>query len=297
MRSSSRIAALALVLLLASCGVPRPQSSHRPVPAKPRGPASDTPVKIGKPYQVAGAWYYPSDDGGYDEVGLASWYGAQFHGGQTANGERFDMDRVGAAHKTLPLPCYVEVTALDTGRTILVRINDRGPFVTNRIIDLSRRSAQLLGIERAGVSRVRVRRVFPADADRLQLRWGRAASERPYAAGPQLALLNQRFATRPADPAAPPRVAAAIPITAVPVGGWFIQVTAVGDRARAEEIAEMIAGRIEPAGMLWRVRMGPYKSEAEATSALAQVRSDGYQDARLVVIASNSAIPEGIIPQ
>ena len=288
---------MALVLLLASCGVPRPQSSHRPGLAKPRGPASDTPVKIGKPYQVAGAWYYPSDDGGYDEVGLASWYGAQFHGGQTANGERFDMDRVGAAHKTLPLPCYVEVTALDTGRTILVRINDRGPFVTNRIIDLSRRSAQLLGIERAGVSRVRVRRVFPADADRLQLRWGRAASERPYAGGAQLALLNQRFATRPADPAAPPRVAAAIPITAAPVGGWFIQVTAVGDRARAEEIAEIIAGRIEPAGMLWRVRMGPYKSEAEATSALAQVRSDGYQDARLVVIASNSAIPEGIIPQ
>ena len=297
MRSSIRIAAFALVLLLASCGVPRPQSSHRPAPAKPRGPASDTPVKVGKPYQVAGIWYYPSDDGGYDEVGLASWYGAQFHGGQTANGERFDMDRVGAAHKTLPLPCYVEVTALDTGRTILVRINDRGPFVTNRIIDLSRRSAQLLGIERAGVSRVRVRRVFPADADRLQLRWGRAASERPYAGAAQLALLNQRFATRPADPAAPPRVAAAIPITAAPVGGWFIQVTAVGDRARAEEIAEIIAGRIEPAGMLWRVRMGPYKSEAEATSALAQVRSDGYQDARLVVIASNSAIPEGIIPQ
>ena len=301
MRSSNRLAALALVLLLASCGVP-PPSSHRPAPARPRGPASDTPVKVGKPYQVAGIWYYPSDDGGYDEVGLASWYGAQFHGGQTANGERFDMDRVGAAHKTLPLPCYVEVTALDTGRTILVRINDRGPFVTNRIIDLSRRSAQLLGIERAGVSRVRVRRVFPSDADRLQLRWGRPASERPYASTTQLALLNQRFASRPAEPVAPPRVAAAIPVAAVPVamvprGGWFIQVVAMGDRARAEEIAEMVAGRIEPVGMLWRVRMGPYKSEAEATSALAQVRSDGYQDARLVVIASNSAIPEGIIPQ
>ena len=124
---------------------------------------------------------------------------------QTANGEVFDMDRVGAAYKTLPLPCYVEVTALDSGRTIVVRINDRGPFVTNRIIDLSRRSAQLLGIERTGVSRVRVRRVYPSEADRLELRWGRPASPRPYASGAELAMLNQRFANRPPDPVAPPR--------------------------------------------------------------------------------------------
>jgi len=306
MRSSSRIAALALTLLLASCGLSPPEHPsgrprHKPgrvVPQpKPSGPASDTPVKLGKPYEVGGIWYYPADAVGYDEVGLASWYGAQFHGGQTANGEVFDMDRVGAAHKTLPLPCYVEVTALDTGRTIVVRVNDRGPFVTNRIIDLSRRSAQLLGIERTGVSRVRVRRVFPGDSDRLALRWGRPASARPNANGGELALLNQRFAARAPDPVAPPRVAAAIPDAAVPVGGWFVQVTAVGLRSRAEEIAEMVAGRIEPVGALWRVRTGPYKSEDEATSALAQVRSDGYQDARLVLISSNSKIPEGTIPQ
>ena len=207
-----------MALLLAGCSIPRPElPSPRPRPTypvpspRPAGPAPDTPVKIGKPYQVAGIWYYPADDARYDEVGLASWYGAQFHGGQTANGEVFDMDRVGAAHKTLPLPSYVEVTALDTGRTILVRINDRGPFVTNRIIDLSRRSAQLLGIERTGVSRVRVRRVYPNDADRLELRWGRPASERPYASRSELAALNLRFANRPPDPVAPPRVAAAVP--------------------------------------------------------------------------------------
>lgn len=305
MRSSGRAAALALVLLLAGCGIPRPEapSSGRPKPGRPvppprpQGPVADSPVKIGKPYQVAGIWYYPADDGGYDEVGLASWYGAQFHGGQTANGEQFDMDRVGAAHKTLPLPCYVEVTAIDTGRTILVRINDRGPFVTNRIIDLSRRSAQLLGIERTGVSRVRVRRVYPSDADRLALRSGRAASERAYATTAELAALKQRFAVRPPDTAAPPLVAAAVPVSAVPVGGWFIQVAALSNRDKAEEIAEFVAGRVEQAGALWRVRMGPYKSEAEATAALAQVRSDGYQDARLVLIASNSKIPEGTTSQ
>lgn len=242
-------------------------------------------------------WYYPADDSDYDEVGFASWYGAQFHGGQTANGERFDMDRVGAAHKTLPLPSYVEVTALDTGRTILVRINDRGPFVTNRIIDLSRRSAQLLGIERTGVAKVRVRRVYPSDADRLALRWGRPASDRSYPTGAELAALNRRFASRPATPKAPPRIAAAVPDEAVPVGGWFIQVAAVGTRARAEEIAEFVAGRVEPVGTLWRVRMGPYKSQSDATSALAQVRSDGYQEARLVRIASSGNGAEGTSSQ
>lgn len=298
------VASLGIALLLAGCAIPRPETQRprpaptRPVPPpKPQGPAADTPVKIGKPYQVAGVWYYPADEAGYDEVGLASWYGEQFHGGQTANGEVFDMTRVGAAHKTLPLPSYVEVTALDTGRTILVRINDRGPFVTNRIIDLSRRSAQLLGIERSGVSRVRVRRVYPGDADRLALRWGRAASDRPYAMSSELAALNQRFTNRSPEPKAQPRVAAAIPDAAVPVGGYFIQVTAVSDRDRAGEIAEMVAGRIEPAGQLWRVRMGPYKSEADATSALAQVRSDGYQDARLVLIPAGTTPREGSIPR
>jgi len=292
MRSPNRIA-LCLTLLLASCGVPRPERpgpAHRPEPSRSQGPVSDTPVKIGKPYQVAGVWYYPSDDSDYDEVGLASWYGAQFHGGQTANGERFDMDRVGAAHKTLPLPSYVEVTALDTGRTIVVRINDRGPFVANRIIDLSRRSAQLLGIERTGVARVRVRRVYPSDADRTALRWGRQASDRPYATGSELADLNRRFSNRGSTPRTPARIAAAVPDAAVPVGGWFIQVTAVGMRSRAEEIAELVAGRVEPVGNLWRVRMGPYKSEAEATSALAQVQSRGYQDARLVKIAGSGPV-------
>ncbi len=290
-----RAATLGLVLLLAGCGAPQADRPGRPPAPRPSGgPASDTPVKIGKPYQIAGIWYSPSDDADYDEVGLASWYGAQFHGARTANGEVFDMDRVGAAHKTLPLPSYVEVTALDTGRTIVVRINDRGPFVANRIIDLSRRSAQLLGIERAGVSRVRVRRVYPSDEDRLALRSGRPASERRYASASELAALNQRFATRPATPKVPARVAAAVPDEAVPVGGWFVQVTALSSRPRAEEIAELLGARVEPVGALWRVRLGPYRSDMDATNALAQVRSRGYQESRLVRIeAADGATAEG----
>jgi rare lipoprotein A len=136
------------------------------------GLVADAPVKIGKPYVVAGRTYYPADDRGYDRTGLASWYGGKHHGRATANGERFDRARVSAAHPTLPLPSYVEVTALESGRRILVRVNDRGPFAEGRIIDLSQAAAQALGTERQGIARVRVRRVFPAERDREVLRLG-----------------------------------------------------------------------------------------------------------------------------
>jgi len=112
--------------------------------------------KIGKPYQVAGVWYYPQEDFDYDETGIASWYGPNFHEKLTANGEVFDQESVTAAHKTLQLPCVARVTNLENGRSIVVRINDRGPFANGRIIDLSRKSAQLLGMEGKGTAKVRV---------------------------------------------------------------------------------------------------------------------------------------------
>lgn len=112
--------------------------------------------KIGKPYEVAGVWYYPAEDWSYDETGIASWYGPGFHGKATANGETYDQNALTAAHKTLPLPSYVQVTNLENGRSIQVKVNDRGPFVNGRIIDLSRRSAQLLGVDGPGTAKVRV---------------------------------------------------------------------------------------------------------------------------------------------
>lgn len=112
--------------------------------------------KVGNPYQINGVWYYPKEDPNYDETGIGSWYGEQFHGKRTANGEIFDMNEVSAAHPTLPMPSLVRVTNMENGRSIVVRMNDRGPYANNRIIDLSRRSAQLLGFERQGTARVRV---------------------------------------------------------------------------------------------------------------------------------------------
>jgi rare lipoprotein A len=117
---------------------------------------SQSHYRVGQPYQINGVWYYPEVDYGYDQQGVASWYGPGFHGRLTANGEVYDENDVTAAHPTLPLPSLVRVTNLENGRSIAVRLNDRGPFAGGRIIDLSRRSAQMLGIERAGIARVRV---------------------------------------------------------------------------------------------------------------------------------------------
>lgn len=118
--------------------------------------------KVGNPYQINGVWYYPKEDPNYDETGIGSWYGEQFHGRATANGEVFDMNEVTAAHTTLPMPSLVRVTNMENGRSIVVRVNDRGPYVNGRVIDLSRRSAQLLGYDRQGTAKVRVQYIGPA---------------------------------------------------------------------------------------------------------------------------------------
>ncbi|MBR1903991.1 MAG: septal ring lytic transglycosylase RlpA family protein [Alphaproteobacteria bacterium] len=112
--------------------------------------------KIGKPYQIAGRWYYPKEDYNYSETGMASWYGEDFNGKRTANGERYNMNTLTAAHRTLPLPCIVKVTNLQNGRSVVVRVNDRGPYVKDRIIDLSKHGAQLLGYMGQGTTKVKV---------------------------------------------------------------------------------------------------------------------------------------------
>jgi len=118
--------------------------------------------KIGNPYKIDGVWYVPADQPDYDDVGMASWYGGDFHNKVTANGEMFDMNAFSAAHKTLPMPSIVEVTNLDNGKKMRLRINDRGPFVGERIIDVSRAAAVALGFNQQGLAKVRVRYIGPA---------------------------------------------------------------------------------------------------------------------------------------
>jgi rare lipoprotein A len=118
--------------------------------------------RVGRPYMVAGRLYVPEENPNYRAEGLASWYGDDFHGRLTANGEVFDMESISAAHPTLPMPSYVRVTNVANRRSLIVRVNDRGPYHANREIDLSARAAHLLGYRSNGVARVRVEYVGPA---------------------------------------------------------------------------------------------------------------------------------------
>ena len=126
--------------------------------AKRIGSWGEDPIyKVGNPYKINGQWYYPAVDYQYDEIGVASWYGPGFHGKTTANGEIFDQNKISAAHRTLPMPSIVKVTNLENGLILdKVRINDRGPFARNRIIDLSKKAAEELGFIKNGVAKVRV---------------------------------------------------------------------------------------------------------------------------------------------
>jgi rare lipoprotein A len=150
--------AFAGAVLLGGCAdQPKPGVAQAPSGSVPGAkPRSGGGYKVGKPYQIDGVWYYPEVDYDYVEDGEASWYGPGFHGEMTANGEIYDMNDLTAAHRTLPMPSFVRVTNLENGRSLKLRINDRGPFARNRIIDVSRRGAQLLGFQGKGTARVRV---------------------------------------------------------------------------------------------------------------------------------------------
>lgn len=317
MKSIGRKTALmaGAMLMLAGCGSfggerdGGPTAS--PTPAQSANGVSDTPVKIGDPYTVGGTTYTPADIADYDDVGYASWYGEELAGQPTANGETFDPAAISAAHRTLPLPSYVEVTALDTGRTILVRVNDRGPMVGDRLIDLSRGAAEQLGLT-DGVSGVRVRRTNPPAAERAQLRAGRAVPERIATPDSLLSILRTKLKAVPmskalaavppveAQPAAPIASASVKPgddrlavekaepatqpaATAKPApvvaGKYVVQVGAFSSESRADAAAKSVDGTVSKVGNLWRVRIGPFASDADARGALGKAKAKGFRDA------------------
>ncbi|WP_052340867.1 septal ring lytic transglycosylase RlpA family protein [Salinarimonas rosea] len=158
-----------LAVALAACGTRVAIDSRLGVSASERVAGEDDAIAkgggrahVGRPYTIAGRTYVPRHDADYSAEGLASWYGARFHGRKTANGEVFDRFALSAAHTTMPLPSYARVTNLENDRSIIVRVNDRGPFHGNRIIDVSRAVADTLAFRGAGVARVRVDYVGPA---------------------------------------------------------------------------------------------------------------------------------------
>jgi rare lipoprotein A len=169
-KSIQRLAILSSCLVAAACAStpePRETAVMRAAPSpsvtQPARPSGRIEPRVGNPYQINGRTYVPAFDDTYDRTGIASWYGPGFHGRLTASGEVFDENLMTAAHTTLPIPSLVEVTNLENGRTVVLRLNDRGPFADDRIIDLSRAAATELGFIGQGLAQVRVRYLGPVD--------------------------------------------------------------------------------------------------------------------------------------
>ncbi|HYC04783.1 MAG TPA: septal ring lytic transglycosylase RlpA family protein [Azospirillaceae bacterium] len=307
--------------MLAACATKAP-------PPPPPAPAPQAEVlppggiyKVGNPYQINGVWYYPAVDYNYDQTGIASWYGPGFHKEKTANGETYNENELTAAHQTLPMPSLVRVTNLENGRSIVVRINDRGPFAAGRIIDMSRRGAQLLGFEQQGTAKVRIQiladesRAIAAAAQRITpaTQMADVGSPAPQAA-PRPKVQVEGVALPPAGQApagvterkieAPTTVAGAtdpngrfLPAPVVqqlPVGGAkkiYVQAGAFtiydnANKLRAK-LTPMGPSFISPQTVngtqFFRVRVGPLESVAQADAILARVLADGNNGARVVV--------------
>ena len=265
--------------------------------------------KIGDPYQVAGVWYYPERNLKYDETGVGSWYGDEFAGRLTANGEIFDPNKVSAAHKTLPMPSVVRVTNLDNGKSLVVRVNDRGPFVSGRIIDLSREAARLIGYKDSGIARVRVQVLteqslrleqlakqgqFPEDGFEdsdlptstavakpnvnLTARTTRATSVKKAPGKSALDLLSQN------------KVGEVIQTAPIETDIW-VQIGAFHSEQNAENVMSRVAhlgqGQVAPTlrdgKTLYRARLGPVTVVEDADKLLADILKLGFNGARIVV--------------
>ena len=306
----NRFAPLAAVVLLTGClfgggGGGRAESTSAGNVLIGNGPASDYPVVIGAPFTVDGVSYKPLDTMNYDQVGYASLGQA---GGNAVSG----------ANKVLPLPSYVEVTSLDSGKTILVRLERRGPMSNDRLVELSPGAAAQLGVSGHPRAPVRVRRVNPPEVERAALRSGQNAPYRMETPKSLLAVLVRKLnpsapvalsGPAPAPTPSPtasarprPVPARAVPPKATPTpratptpvtapapaptpaaasGSIIVQVGAFSTQASASASAAKVGGRVSAAGRLFRVRMGPFTSQAQAQAALAKARSAGYSEARI----------------
>jgi rare lipoprotein A len=280
-RKSGMLLPISLALLAGCAGSPsQPPAGRASVINPARSDRGNPPF-----YEVLGKRYYvlPSSDG-YTERGVASWYGRDFHGKSTSSGEVYDMREMTAAHKTLPIPTWVEVTNLTNGRRVIVKVNDRGPFVDGRIIDLSQRAAEELDMVRSGTARVQIRALgAPATVPRPVVA---AASPTPVpTADPQqrrssgFSIISEAAADEivPGQPGFHP---------------LYVQVGAFADRNNAAKLADRLKSdgfrnifvltSGEGRGRMHRVRIGPLANESEFDRMRNDLRNAGIADARLV---------------
>ena len=312
---------LLAALMVAGCSRGKKSSSQtlskRVVALGQPVPKGGGHYKVGNPYKIGGRWYRPKEQPNYNRVGVASWYGELFHGRYTANGEIYDMNALTAAHPTLPMPSYVHVTNLRNGRALVLRVNDRGPYAHDRIIDLSRRSARALGFERDGTVKVQVRYLGPAplngdDSYERQIyasqSWARVASgtgaRRTPAKRTEIAsaareaiqadpIVVGSIPDKPQSGSANRSTAVAGNVQRSPRGAhrmYFVQASSFASRSAADDLnrrlSEIGPSRVMQVGegrdARFRVRLGPYAWRHDADQTLREVVSIGLRDAYMV---------------
>jgi len=297
--------------LLVACSWPGGQkiSNYSPrliTPGMPV-PKGGGVYKIGNPYQIGSKWYRPRVDTSYDRTGIASWYGDDFHGRQTANGEIYDMNALTAAHPTLPMPVYAHVTNLSNGRSIIVRVNDRGPYAQNREIDLSKKSAELLGFKKQGTAPVRVRYVGQApmtgsDAYEInylnQQTWYRRLIGGSYRYSQIRASSDKRNSEKTLEQTGKERVVGYLPwkeVTSADIQNDFqpvfqIEAGVYFNAKAAERTSGSLIGietlrtelRHNNGKTMFTVLLGPYRTRLEAERVLREVHASGLPDARIM---------------
>jgi rare lipoprotein A len=307
---AQRFSALAGLVILAGC------AGSRSAPPPPEDHTVQVPpnagvYKVGEPYQIDNVWYYPHEQPDYDETGIASWYGPDFYGKYTANGELYDGNKLTAAHRTLPMPVNVRVTNLDNGKSIIVRVNDRGPYARGRIIDLSRRAAELLDVVQNGTARVRVTYIGRADVNGAPAETTPPEIANALPAVPAGAVNSQALNMVPGVPVAPPVTSVPLPapppsppvqtasneptgqvdkVPVPPVTHLYVQVGAFSKLDNARRMLNSLGGgdlrisTLQRGGQtLYRVRTGPLSSVQDADAALARINGAGSGDAQIVV--------------
>lgn len=296
---------LAALVLVSGCGGGGAKPLAEPNPVGVNGPSADYPIVVGDPFTIEGTTYTPTDRLNYDEVGYAAAGGAGGGG-------------VTIAHKTLPLPSYAEVTSLDTGKTVLVRVERRGPMVNDRLVELSPGAAAQLGLTGTSKAPIRIRRVNPPEMERAMLRGGRQASARMDTPPSLLTVLKRKLdpaLVTPPTPTADPSPSATpsptpsptalpqprptpkprlVPVprpapnpapvaspAPTPGGSFLVQVGSFANAVNANAVSSKVGGSLRSNGRMSRVVMGPFATRAQAEAALARARAAGYQDAQI----------------
>lgn len=277
------------VALLVGCASEPKQFEYKNLPEEVEAIKEDGGIyKVGKKYTVLGQTYTPEEDYDYSETGMASWYGDDFHNKRTANGETYNKNAITAAHRTLPLPSIVRVTNLENGRSIIARVNDRGPYVKNRIIDVSQKGAEMLGYKNQGIAKVKVEVLAEESKAIKEAMLSRTNTSQIYAnAMAYDGDIAVEADIKPVVAKEPRYVAASDPQEK---GVFFVQVGAFHDYNRAQEMAESMKrfGNVTiyeaylSQDGVYRVRLGAYQTRGEALKILDRVIDYGHSDVTIV---------------